>query len=145
MLFGSCFMFSNVYRSASCNETCVAIANLCWSINKNQIECFVFVDFVLVIGSACWLKLNWIHRFSQLVCIVECGVVTRIWRCSLILFKHVSLWCLFFDLNHTPIKYRCPDKKNNWITPTYLKAQTIESLTNPPPILTLSKVWGSVK
>jgi hypothetical protein len=48
-------------------------------MEKNRIEYYIFVDFVMVIGSACSLKLNEIDRFSQLlVCIIECGVVTRI-------------------------------------------------------------------
>ena len=48
-------------------------------------------------------------------------IVKRIWKCSAISFKHVCLWCLFFDphLNHPPIKYRGPIKWQK--TPVYLK------------------------
>ena len=32
---------------------------------------------------------------------IECRVVISIWRCGPISFKHVSLWCLFFDPHQT--------------------------------------------
>ena len=52
---------------------------------------------VMDIGSACFLFLIWIHRTTQFVFTIECGVVNRIWRRSPISYKHVSLWSLIFD------------------------------------------------
>lgn len=55
---------------------------------------------------------------------IGCGVVNRFWRHSpifLFLFKHVCLWCLFFDRHLTThhSKYMCPFKISNSM-PTHI-------------------------
>ena len=71
--------------------------------------------------------LNWIHSSSQWCSTMECGVVNKIWRCSPISFRHVSIWCFSLILTklHTLIKYRGLIKKRNWIAPIYLSTKPI--------------------
>ena len=73
----------------------------------------------------CWF-LYWIHKSLPRVFTIKCGVVIEIWsKRSRISFRRiVSLWCLLSDphlTNYTPIKYRHPFQKSNWISPAYLK------------------------
>ena len=104
--------------------TCVALANLPWSINTIQIEDQNFLD--LVIGyrkkavHVSWFfnSPNWIHC---LVFSVQYKVVDRIVRRSPISSIHVSLWCLFFDPHLTthPSNIGVWSKKSNQITHTH--------------------------
>ena len=53
----------------------------------------------MVIKSACFLIPSLNKWFLLQLCPIECGVVNRISRRRSFSFKHVSLWCLFFDLD----------------------------------------------
>lgn len=70
------------------------------------------LDQIKAIGSACCCFLNYIQykRLSQLCLCVECGVVSKIWICSSILFK-TRVLVVFVLPNLAPIKYRCFTKK----------------------------------
>lgn len=48
-------MFSDFYRSDLHNQARVALANLRWSIDKNRIEGWTFIDLVMGTSSACLL------------------------------------------------------------------------------------------
>jgi hypothetical protein len=96
-LVGSFFMaFSDSYKLGSHNKACVAfreslMRHMQESDRKSDLRCgyghgmCVFVDF-----------LTWVTFVLPDVFIVKCGVVNKLWGCSPISFKHVSLWCLFF-------------------------------------------------
>lgn len=72
---------------------------------------------------------------------VECGVINRLLRCNPILFKQVSFMVFWSSPHHTPIKYRCPNKKYNRIlwayviiclnSPSVVGQSTICGLVNP--------------
>ena len=53
---------------------------------------------------------------------IECRVVDYIWRCSLISFQYVSIWCLRFDPHRTTYQSESRGliKKRNQITHAYL-------------------------
>ena len=122
--FGSFVMFSIFYRWDLHNlcmklaiETCVAIANLWWSIKKNnQMKNRTSSDIGIrgkVIGTAILLIFSWIYRSYQLCSLLWSSLVSKIWRCSPISFKHASLWCWFYAphlTTHQP-NARCPIKK----------------------------------
>lgn len=58
------FLFS-FYWSDLRPQTCVALSNLWWSINKNQIENQTSPELVMIIRmNVCWF-LGWIYRSSQ--------------------------------------------------------------------------------
>jgi len=101
-------------------------SNLC-AINKSAMKYQPELDWK---ADLTWfnLKLLKVHvcwfldfRSSQLFTF-NCGVINKTWRCSLLPFEHVSLWCLFFDPH--PIIHQSniavQSKKSIWITPTYL-------------------------
>ena len=97
----------NFYKLDSHHETCVTLANLRWSLNKIQIQNQFFSCLVMVIMKCmwcCWFY-DWIHGFLSIVFVIECGVVDKIWRCSLISFKiFVFYGCLLYDphmITHT--------------------------------------------
>ena len=82
VLLGSFFMFSNFYQFYSHLKNHIASSNLRWNVCKNRIENRIFLDLVMVIGSACLLisKLDtWVLPF---VSFIEYRVVINIWRCS---------------------------------------------------------------
>ena len=117
VLFDSSFVFSNSYRLDSHDETCVALANLRWRVNKNWVETRTSPDLVWirVTGLISYLNtqetrtspdLVWFRvtglisylntQVLPIVLIIKCGVVNQIWRHSSISSQHVCLWCLFF-------------------------------------------------
>ena len=49
------YMFSNFHNLDLNNKTCVAIANMWWSINNSWIENWTSLDLVIIIRSACFL------------------------------------------------------------------------------------------
>ena len=57
-----------------------------------------------------------------IVFIIQCEIVNKIRWCALFSFKHVSLWCLFFDPDLITLQSfsRGPIKNSNRITPTHL-------------------------
>jgi hypothetical protein len=77
---------------------CVALASLWQSINRCQIEFHnssnlfygywegLFVDFSTEYSS-----------LNQLCSLLSVGAISKILRCSLISFRHLSIRCLFFD------------------------------------------------
>ena len=52
----------------------------------------IFVDFLT----------DRIHKVLLIVITFKCGVFNTNWRCSPFFFKHVPLWCVFFDPYGTP-------------------------------------------
>ena len=72
VLFGSFFLFSNFYQLYLQNKCCVALANLWWSISKNQIDNWASLDLVMDIQSACFVDSlteytdppNYVHYLS---------------------------------------------------------------------------------
>ena len=105
-------MFSNLYRLDMHKKTCVAIANLWWSISKTQVSWFSY---------AYWKRMfvdSLTEYFGPPNC-VQYWVWSRIWRRSPDCFFMVFV--LWSSPDHTPIKYRCLIKTSNWITPSYLR------------------------
>lgn len=104
VFFGALFMFPNFYWLDSHNEVCVAIASLWWIISKNQIENQTFHDVVMDVGSARYIDF-WLNKESNhnvermlryIMFVVECGVVNRMWRRSLL---NMCLYSVcFFDV-----------------------------------------------
>ena len=121
-------MFSNFYWLDPHNETCVGLANLLYSINKNRTSPYL----VEVIGNACLLILSWIIEVLPIVLTIEYGVVDKIWRCRPIAMAFV----LWLSPSHTTIKCRCSMKKTNQITPAYLCRHSI------PTSLLLLLTWA---
>ena len=107
------FISSNFYRLDLHNKTCIALANPQWNLlhrktcvalsnlqrnicknwieNRTSLENWkgMFVDFL--IG----------HIGPPIVFTIMCRIVVKIWRRSVVYFKHVSLWCLLFDPHWT--------------------------------------------
>jgi len=96
VLFGLFYMFSNFYRLDFHNETFVALANLQQCFSQNWTSPIL----VVVIRSAC--------LFDSLT------KYTGPPNC-------IEMFVLGTSPKHTPIKYRCPIKKTNWITTPYLR------------------------
>ena len=94
VLFGLFYMFSNFYRLHFHNETFVALANLQQCFSQN----WTSPNSVAVIGSAC--------LFDSLT------KYTGPPNC-------IEVFVFGTSPKHTPIKYRCPIKKTNWITTPY--------------------------
>ena len=122
----SCSPFSNY--SNEFLQICVALENLWWNVNENQIENQTSpYSIVMVSGNECLLISLTEEGLTQVLPIVftikKCEVGNKIWRHSPISFKHVpSLQCCSLILtspHHTPMKFRCPIKKSNRITPAY--------------------------
>ena len=113
MLSGFLFLFSFFTWSDSRLQICVALANLYWNINKNQIS-QIRVFLIYLWSHACRL-LN-----SRLCSLFQCGVVIEIRRRILISVETSCVFIVFvfwFSLNHIPIKYRvAPIKKTSRIT-----------------------------
>ena len=66
-------------------------------MNISWIENWTFLDLVMVIINACMLILELNIQVFLIMFIIECVVVDKTCKCSPNTFKHVSLWCLFFD------------------------------------------------
>ena len=115
--------FSNFYKLELHNVTCGAFTNLHLSIIKNGFETGAFLDLLMV-----YWKCMFVDSLVEYVGPPFC-VHYWLWS-SPISFNHISLWCLFFDPQQAiyPIKCRCPIKKSNRITPTYL---SMRLFTNP--------------
>ena len=66
---------------------------------QNRMENQTSLYLVMVIENACFVDslicMDW--TVLPTVFTIECGVVNKICRRDPISFKHVSLWCLFFD------------------------------------------------
>ena len=90
------FMFSNLYQLDLHNKTRVALAHLD-KTSANLDWNHVSPHILRFIGSAC-LLISWMDTLIlTIVFTIECREVINItWHCP-ISFKHVSLWCLFFD------------------------------------------------
>jgi hypothetical protein len=69
VVFGSCFMFSNFYRSYLYTETCVEFVKLWWSINEDWIENRTSLDLDIWLSKVhvCWL-FKWILSVDSWVC-----------------------------------------------------------------------------
>ena len=96
-------MFFNFYPSDLHNETCVALANLRWSIiNKNWIECQTFLWF-----SYGYLKCTFGESLTEYTGPPNCvhhwvWIVDKIWSRSSISFKNMCLYAVCsFDPNPT--------------------------------------------
>ena len=70
MLFGLFFMFSNFYWFTLHNQTCVALANLRWSMTKDWIENQTSLNLVMVIGSAYLLIPKAVYIKSSQTCLM---------------------------------------------------------------------------
>ena len=68
-----------------------------WNTWKSWIENWTFPYLLWLYETYVCLFRNWIHGSSQLCSLLSMELVMKIWRHSLVSFKHVSLWCLFFD------------------------------------------------
>ena len=94
--YSTCILCSPASTSLDLhNKTCVAWANLHWSINENRIANRTsWLSEVHV----CWF-LDWTCRSSPRVFTIECGVGNTIWSCCRpqSIKYHVSLRDLFFD------------------------------------------------
>ena len=122
VLFSLFSMSLNFYWLNVHNKICVAISNLWWSNNNIGIKDWTSHDFGMLIGSWC-LLISWPNKRVLLdIHTIECEAVNKSWRCNLVSFEHVSLWCLFFRhwTTHQPNK-GVWSKKNNQITYAYLK------------------------
>jgi hypothetical protein len=106
--------------SVRVHQACVALANTWWNINKKS-DWWSNLPYF----SKGYLKwISWIDNIGPpIVFTTVCGVVNEIWGHGPTSLKHVSLWCFvhWSSPNHTPIKYKCPIKKSNWLTHAYLR------------------------
>lgn len=61
---------------------------------------------------------------------IEPRMANKIWACSLMYFREMSFWCLFFRsaANHTPLKYRCLINICNRIRPAHLNKDLIQTI-----------------
>jgi hypothetical protein len=120
-LFSLFFMFFNFYWLDLHNKTCVALADLWWSISKNQVENWTSHDV-----SHPYLKCMFVDSLIEYIGLPDCewGIVDEMWRCSPISLNMCLCGVCFSILpNHIPIKYTCPVKKSNWIAPVYFTPQ----------------------
>ena len=67
----------NFYQFDWNNKTCVALLNIWWTVSKNQIENWISVGLVMIIGNTCSWILNWKHRSSQLT-VFEANTIVKL-------------------------------------------------------------------
>lgn len=117
-------MFSNFFRLDLLNETCVAIANLQWGINKNSDSDWIsdFYGYQKCMFVVCWV-LNWKDWSSPLWSLIECGVVDNIWRRISILLSNCLYDVCSLILTEPQSNQYIGGliKRSNRITPTYLQ------------------------
>ena len=88
--------------------------------DKNSSLCFICLGYCYQKCMCCWF-LEWIYRSFQLCSLLSAGLLIKTRRLSSNLFETcvVMLFVLWSSPNHTLIKYRCPMKKSNRVTPAH--------------------------
>jgi hypothetical protein len=109
------------------------------------------IYIVTSIISACLLIPSLNILVLPIMFTIECGV-NKIWECGPISFKHVSIWCLFFDPHLTThqsnIRVRSR-KKHSRLCSTMLVATKVHVIVRSTTMIMMTtwciQAWGSKK
>ena len=122
------------------NKTCVALANLWWSIGRNRIENRTYPDGVMFIESV-HLLTPCLNAYVFLTCWAWSGSPdSKMWF-NLFETCVFMVFVVWSSPTHVLLEYRGPIKKRNQKTPTYL----IPTKTSLAYALGHVKVEGSYK